>query len=86
MIWSGLRYRLHALFRRGAMERELSDELRFHLEHQIEKHLRAGVSPAEAVRRSAPGRTRVGTCPVDPRDDTGGLPAPGGASARCRQR
>ena len=49
---SDLRYRLRALFRRREMERELEDELRFHIEREVEKHLRAGVSQAEAKRRA----------------------------------
>lgn len=49
---SDLRYRLRALFRRGAVERELEDELRFHLEREAEKLVRAGLSPEEAYRRA----------------------------------
>jgi predicted permease len=49
---SDLKFRLRALFRRGAVERELNDELRFHLEHEIEKHVRAGMS-RDAAERAA---------------------------------
>ena len=45
-----LRYRLRALFRRGAVERELDDELRFHIERSIAAHVEAGKSPEEAAR------------------------------------
>ncbi len=45
-------HRIRSLFRRRAVERDLDDELRFHLERQIESHLRAGTSRAEAVRRA----------------------------------
>ena len=45
-----LRFRFRALFRRDALERELDDELRFHLEHEIEKNVRAGMSRADAER------------------------------------
>jgi len=31
-MFSDMRFRLRALFNRGAMERELDDELRFHIE------------------------------------------------------
>ena len=50
-IWSELRHRLRALLRPGAVERELDDELRFHLEQQTarERH-RTGV-PADLARR-----------------------------------
>src|SRR5688500_13006759 len=49
-----LRHRIHrrlrALFSRAAVERELDDELRFHLEMEIEYNLRRGLDPAEARR------------------------------------
>jgi predicted permease len=51
-FWSELRYRLRALVRRGDMERELDDELRFHIEHEAEKHIRQGVPRDEAMRRA----------------------------------
>ena len=46
-----LLFRLRTLFRRHAAEGELDDELRFHLERQIAKYLRSGMSKAEAERR-----------------------------------
>ena len=49
---SDLRLRLRALFRRGTMERELDDELRFHLEQEAAKHERAGMAPREAMRQA----------------------------------
>jgi putative ABC transport system permease protein len=49
---SDLRHRLRALFRRRAVERELDEELRFHLDQEIDKHLREGVPRAEAERRA----------------------------------
>lgn len=51
-MWSDLKYRLRALLRRGAMDRELADELRFHLEREIEKHMGAGLTRAAAERRA----------------------------------
>jgi predicted permease len=39
-----------ALFRRGRVEEELDEEVRFHLEMEIEKNLRAGMTPEEARR------------------------------------
>jgi putative ABC transport system permease protein len=47
-----LRYRLRAIFRRGALERELDDELRFHLEHHIAAEMKKGHSREEAERRA----------------------------------
>jgi len=35
-MWSDLRYRLRALFRRGRMEQELDEELRFHREREMD--------------------------------------------------
>jgi len=49
-MWNDLLYRLRALFRRNTVELELDDELRFHQEREIERHMRAGISPAEASR------------------------------------
>src|SRR5262245_45443138 len=40
--------RLKALFRRGWMEDDLSQELRFHMESEIDKNIAAGMSRAEA--------------------------------------
>src|SRR5258708_9652512 len=45
-------YRLRALFRRRAVESELDDELRFHLERQAETHRQSGMSPEDAARRA----------------------------------
>ena len=49
---SDIRVRLRALFARTAMDRELDDELRFHLDHEAEKYERAGVPREEAMRRA----------------------------------
>jgi hypothetical protein len=49
---SDFQYRLRALFRRADVERELTDELCFHLEHEAEKLERMGLSRAEAMRRA----------------------------------
>src|SRR5690242_6910863 len=52
MSYKGFRARLRALIRRGAAERELDEELRFHLEMQTEENIRAGLAPSEARRRA----------------------------------
>src|SRR6476660_8176125 len=49
---SDLLIRARALFRRGAMEQDLDDELQAHLEVETARHLRAGLSPDEARRRA----------------------------------
>jgi hypothetical protein len=45
---SAFRLRLRSLFRRNAVERELDDEIRYHLERQIEQNLTKGMSAKEA--------------------------------------
>ncbi len=45
-------FRLRALLRRGAVEQELDEELRSHLDHETEKHVAAGMSRPDAVRRA----------------------------------
>jgi len=44
--------RMRALLRRGRVEAELDEELRFHLERQVEKYLQSGLSREEAQRRA----------------------------------
>ncbi len=47
-----LAIRLRSLFRRGAVEAEMDDELRFHLERQTDKYVAAGLPREEAARRA----------------------------------
>jgi putative ABC transport system permease protein len=47
-----LLYRLRAILRGRAVERELEEELRFHLEQEIHKHVASGMSRHEATRRA----------------------------------
>src|SRR5258708_15744490 len=42
--------RFFALFRRAKVERELDEELRYHLERQIDEDIAAGMSPEDARR------------------------------------
>ena len=48
---SDLLFRLRALFRTKSMDGSLDEELRFHLDRQLAKHLQAGLTPEEAQRR-----------------------------------
>jgi predicted permease len=49
MRWtSKLRLRVLSLFRRSQVERELDEEFRYHLEHLVDDHVAAGLSPSEA--------------------------------------
>jgi putative ABC transport system permease protein len=52
MMLSDLLFRLRAIFRRRSIEAELDDELRFHLEHEVEKLMRSGLNREEASRRA----------------------------------
>ncbi len=47
-----LRQRIRALFRRNAVEVELDDELRFHIDRLTELYVTQGMSPEEARRRA----------------------------------
>jgi putative ABC transport system permease protein len=51
MMLSDVFYRLRALFRRDLVERELHDELQFHIEQHIDKYVRAGLTRENACRR-----------------------------------
>src|SRR5215813_3156289 len=57
-----LRLRLRAIFFKSKMEEELDEEVRFHLEREIEKNIARGMSPEEAryaALRSFGGVERV---------------------------
>jgi putative ABC transport system permease protein len=47
-----LLFRIRALFRRKAVERELDEELRFHLEHQHDQYLNRGLTGEKAQREA----------------------------------
>src|SRR5262245_5042195 len=49
---SKLRTRLRALLRKSEMERELDDELRYHIEQQTEQNIRLGMNPEEARHKA----------------------------------
>jgi hypothetical protein len=49
---TGLATRLRAIVRGRTADRELDEEIRFHLEQETEKHLRLGLPPDEARRRA----------------------------------
>jgi macrolide transport system ATP-binding/permease protein len=50
-MFSELRVRFRSLFRSTAVTREIDQELQFHLGQQMEKYLRAGLTPEQARRR-----------------------------------
>src|SRR5215467_9169100 len=51
-VLNGLFYRLRSLFRRKAVEGELDEEVRFHLEQSLERYVNSGLSREEALRRA----------------------------------
>jgi putative ABC transport system permease protein len=52
-LWvRSLRLRLRFLLRKGAVERELDEELRFHLQEAVEANLRSGMTLREARRQA----------------------------------
>jgi signal-transduction protein with cAMP-binding, CBS, and nucleotidyltransferase domain len=53
MRWMNvLKRRVRALFRHGAVEADMRDELRLHFEMAVETGMREGMSRAEAERRA----------------------------------
>lgn len=57
-----LALRVQSLFRRKRLDDQLSDEMRFHLEQQIEENIASGMSPAEAryaAMRTTGGITQI---------------------------
>ena len=51
-MFSNILFLLRSLFRRSAVDSELDDELRFHIEQQVEKHVRTGMTREEAERQT----------------------------------
>lgn len=70
-LWSDLRYRVRAIVRRNTLEQELDDELRFHIEHEAEKYVRAGMPRSEAVHRARLAFGGVDRIKDDTRDARG---------------
>jgi predicted permease len=50
--WGWIKRRMQVLFDKESIEREMDEEMRFHLEMEIQHHVDAGVEPAEARRRA----------------------------------
>jgi predicted permease len=51
-MFHDLLYRLRTLFRRKAVDRELEEELQYHLDREAEKYRQAEVTPDKAMRRA----------------------------------
>ena len=72
MRWvDGVLHRLRALFTKTRVEEELDEEMRFHLEQDIEKHRRAGMNEAEARRLARARFGGVENMKEQVRDETG---------------
>jgi hypothetical protein len=79
MSWTSvIAARLRGLFGRDKLERELDDEVRFHLEMQIDENVNAGMSPVEA--RYAALR---GFGAIEPMKEIRSLPPPRSKRASC---
>jgi predicted permease len=52
MILRRLQLRMRAVLARRCVERDLDDELAFHIEREIQKHIASGLSPTEARTRA----------------------------------
>ena len=70
-IWSEVRFRLRALFRRGRLDKELDTELSFHLEKETQKHIANGLPADEARRRAHASFGAVQGTKDDARDARG---------------
>ena len=70
-MFADFRYRLRALFQRDAMDQELDDELRFHVERETEKLIARGLSPADAAREASLAFGGVSRIKDDTRDSRG---------------
>ena len=68
---SGILRKLRALVQRRRAERELRDELEFHVGMQARKHMQAGMGPAEARRRARAEFGSVELAKDDARDVRG---------------
>jgi putative ABC transport system permease protein len=69
--WNDLRFRLRALVRRADVERELNDELRFHIARETEKLERTGMSRDAAMRAATLAFGGVDRFKEDTRDARG---------------
>lgn len=70
-LWSELRYRVRAIVRRGAVERDLDAELAFHLQREADKYVGTGMPRDEAERRARIALGGVQRIKEDDRDARG---------------
>src|SRR5262245_51130099 len=68
---SRLKTALRTLLRRTLVERELDEELRYHIERQTEQNIRSGMNPEEARREALKAFGGVGQAMERSRDARG---------------
>jgi len=68
---SDLNFRFRSLFRRRTVENELEQELQFHFDQQLEKNVRAGLSPQEAMLQTRLEFGNLGKIKEDCRESRG---------------
>ena len=72
MAWfHEVRSALHSLFARRSMEREMDEEMRFHLEMEAQRNERAGLPPDEARRRAGRDFGGLSRAQEEVRDERG---------------
>jgi predicted permease len=75
MTWvRSIMERYRALFRKGKLDAEMDEELRFHLEQETEKNLKAGMTPEEAHRQAMVAFGGVDRFKEQTREERGGRP------------
>jgi len=70
-LWSEVRFRFRAIVRRAEIDRDLRDELTFHLDREAEKHRRGGASSDDAMRQAAVDFGGIDRITEDTRDAHG---------------
>src|SRR5262245_21220775 len=68
---SKLKAALRALIQKSEVERELDEELRYHIERQTEQNIRLGMNPEEARRAAQKAFSGVEQAKERSRDDRG---------------
>jgi hypothetical protein len=70
-MFSGIVFRLRNLIRRRAVDADLDQELRAHVDNEIEKYIRAGLSRQEAIRRAQLAFGGIGQVQEECREESG---------------
>ena len=57
--WKGWRKRIRAILRKDAVEREMDEEMAFHLEMEVRKNLSLGMSPREVLAAATSNFSKI---------------------------